>query len=87
MNKAAAGHLAKAGVEAGVVLKEFKVPADDLANFKTGDTIGLDTLSVGHLVYVTGTTKGRGFSGVILQKSKFPNGPDTGKEMQNTRRG
>ena len=67
VNKASAGHLAKAGVEAGVVLKEFKVPADDLAKFKAGDTIGVDTFSVGQLVDVTGTTKGRGFSGVITR--------------------
>jgi len=65
VTKPAAGHLAKAGVEAGVVLKEFKVPADDLAKFKAGDVIGVDTFTVGQLVDVTGTTKGRGFSGVI----------------------
>jgi large subunit ribosomal protein L3 len=65
VTKAAAGHLAKAGVEAGVVLREFKVPADDLAKFKPGDVVGVDTFAVGQLVDVTGTTKGRGFSGVI----------------------
>ena len=65
VTKPAAGHLAKAGVEAGVVLKEFKVPADDLAKFKAGDVIGVDTFAVGQLVDVTGTTKGRGFAGVI----------------------
>src|SRR5437016_3447183 len=36
VNKAAAGHLAKAGVEAGTVLKEFTVTAEQLANFKPG---------------------------------------------------
>src|SRR3954470_344370 len=65
VTKPQAGHLAKAGVEAGVVLKEFKITADDLAKFKAGDTIGVDTFAVGQLVDVTGTTKGRGFSGVI----------------------
>jgi len=65
VTKPAAGHLAKAGVEAGTILKEFKVPADDLSKFKAGDTIGVDTFSVGQLVDVTGTTKGRGFTGVI----------------------
>ena len=65
VTKPAAGHLAKAGVEAGELLKEFKVSADDLARFKAGDTIGVDTFAVGQLVDVTGTTKGRGFSGVI----------------------
>ena len=65
VTKPQAGHLAKAGVEAGVVLKEFRVPADELAKFKAGDVVGVDTFAVGQLVDVTGTTKGRGFSGVI----------------------
>ena len=63
--KPQAGHLAKAGVEAGVVLKEFQVATDELAKFKPGDVVGVDTFTVGQLVDVTGTTKGRGFSGVI----------------------
>ncbi len=65
VTKPQAGHLAKAGVEAGVVLKEFQIPADELAKFKPGDVVGVDTFAVGQLVDVTGTTKGRGFSGVI----------------------
>ena len=52
-------------MEAGVVLKEFQIPADELAKFKPGDVVGVDTFAVGQLVDVTGTTKGRGFSGVI----------------------
>jgi len=63
--KPQAGHLAKAGVEAGVVLKEFQVAHDELAKFKPGDVVGVDTFAVGQLVDVSGTTKGRGFSGVI----------------------
>ncbi len=65
VTKPLAGHLAKAGVESGVVLREFKVSADQLAKFKAGDVVGVDTFTVGQLVDVTGTTKGRGFSGVI----------------------
>jgi len=65
VTKPQAGHLAKAGVEAGVVLKEFQIPADELAKFKPGDVVGVDTFAVGQLVDVTGTTKGKGFSGVI----------------------
>ncbi len=65
VTKPQAGHLAKAGVESGVVLKEFKVAAEDLARFKAGDVVGVDTFAVGQLVDVTGTTKGRGFTGVI----------------------
>ena len=65
VTKPQAGHLAKAGVESGVVLKEFHVPADDLAKFKAGDVVGVDTFAVGQLVDVTGTSKGKGFSGAI----------------------
>src|SRR5207237_9803155 len=65
VTKPQAGHLAKAGAEAGELLKEFRIAADDLAKFKPGDVIGVDTFAVGQLVDVTGTTKGRGFTGVI----------------------
>ena len=67
VSKPMAGHLAKAGVESGEVLKEFPVSTDELANFKAGDVVGVDTFTVGQLVDVTGTTKGRGFSGVITR--------------------
>jgi large subunit ribosomal protein L3 len=67
VSKPMAGHLAKAGVEAGDMLKEFAVTTDELAKFKPGDVVGVDTFAVGQLVDVTGTTKGRGFSGVITR--------------------
>ncbi|TMG96384.1 MAG: 50S ribosomal protein L3 [Betaproteobacteria bacterium] len=65
VTKPQAGHLAKAGVEAGTMLKEFQVRADELASLKLGETISVETFAVGQLVDVSGTTKGRGFSGVI----------------------
>src|SRR2546421_2176381 len=65
VTKPQAGHLAKAGVEAGTMLKEFQVPAEQLASLKLGETISVETFAVGQLVDVSGTTKGRGFSGVI----------------------
>src|SRR6266513_2055266 len=39
VTKPQAGHLGKAGVEAGELLKEFRIGADDLAKFKPGDVI------------------------------------------------
>ncbi|MGH8752293.1 MAG: large ribosomal subunit protein uL3, partial [Burkholderiales bacterium] len=42
VNKAAAGHFAKAAVEAGRVLREFRVAQEEIANFKVGATIGVD---------------------------------------------
>jgi len=65
VNKAAAGHLAKAAVEAGHVLREFRVAEDALANLKVGGKIGVDIFTVGQTVDVTGTTQGKGFAGVI----------------------
>jgi len=63
--KPIAGHHAKAGVEAGEMLREFPVSAEALASLKPGDVVGADTFAPGQLVDVTGTTKGRGFSGVV----------------------
>jgi len=63
--KPVAGHHAKAGVEAGEMLREFPVSADALESLKPGDVVGADTFTVGQYVDVTGTTKGRGFSGVV----------------------
>src|SRR3954464_5776848 len=65
IGKPAAGHFAKAGVEAGHVLSEFRVEPDQLANFKIGGQIGVDIFKVGQMVDVTGTTVGKGFAGVI----------------------
>ena len=66
VNKAAAGHFAKAGVEAGQVLREFRVDAEQLSQFKAGDSINPSSVfSVGQKVDVTGTTIGKGFAGAI----------------------
>jgi len=70
VTKPQAGHLAKAGVEAGELLKEFPVSAEQLASLKLGETVSVETFAVGQLVDVSGTTKGRGFSGAI-QRHNF----------------
>ena len=64
-HQAEAGHLAKAGVEAGEVLKEFRVAADVAAGLKPGATIPVTTFAVGQLVDVQGTSIGKGFAGTI----------------------
>lgn len=63
--KPLAGHLAKAGVEAGHTLKEFRAKADELANLKVGGKIGVEIFKVGQKVDVQGVTIGKGFAGVI----------------------
>jgi large subunit ribosomal protein L3 len=65
VTKPQAGHLAKAGVEAGELLREFPVSPETLASLKVGETVSVETYKVGELVDVTGTTKGKGFTGVI----------------------
>ena len=67
VNKALAGHLAKAAVEAGRVLKEFRVAKpEELGELKPGAKIAVQQLlKVGQLVDVQGITIGKGFAGVI----------------------
>src|SRR5438105_15348490 len=65
VNKALAGHLAKAGVEAGHTLREFRAKSEDLANLKVGGKIGVEIFKVGQKVDVQGITIGQGFAGVI----------------------
>jgi len=65
VNKPLAGHLSKAGVESGHVFREFRVPEAVLADLKVGAKIGVDIFKVGQRVDVTGTSKGKGFAGVI----------------------
>jgi large subunit ribosomal protein L3 len=65
VSKPQAGHLAKAGVEAGELLREFTATPEALAALKVGEVVSVETFKVGELVDVTGTTKGKGFTGVI----------------------
>jgi large subunit ribosomal protein L3 len=65
VTKPQAGHLAKAGVEAGEVLKEFRVAADVASGFKPGAQVPVTTFAVGQLVDVQGTSIGKGFTGTI----------------------
>ncbi len=63
--KAAAGHFAKAGVEAGSILKEFTVDSAQVATMQAGGKLGVDLFQVGQIVDVTGTTIGKGYAGTI----------------------
>ena len=65
VRKPLAGHLAKAAVEAGNLLREFKATAEELASLKVGGKIGVEIFKVGQKVDVQGTTLGKGFAGVI----------------------
>jgi len=63
--KPAAGHFAKAGVEAGRGLWEFRAAADEVGKLAPGAELTVETFAEGQLVDVTGISKGKGFQGVI----------------------
>ena len=65
VNKAEAGHFAKAGVEAGRGLHEFALTEEKLAELKVGDEVTVAIFEAGQFVDVTGTSKGKGFAGTI----------------------
>ncbi|MCF6255456.1 MAG: 50S ribosomal protein L3 [Gammaproteobacteria bacterium] len=65
VNKAAAGHFAKSGVEAGRGMWEFRLGDGEGEELETGATINVDIFSEGQKVDVIGTSIGKGFAGVI----------------------
>ena len=65
VSKPAAGHLAKAGVEAGEILKEFRVSADVVGQYQPGATVPVSLFTAGERVDVQGTSIGKGFTGTI----------------------
>lgn len=65
VSKAEAGHYAKAGVEAGRGLWEFRLAADEGDGIEVGNEITVEVFSDTKLVDVTGTSKGKGFQGGV----------------------
>ena len=65
VNKAAAGHFAKAGVEAGRGLFEFRATADEKEGLEVGGEIKADIFEEGQKIDVTGISIGKGFQGGI----------------------
>lgn len=81
VSKPLAGHMAKAGVEAGHVLKEFRIEADQLANLKAGDQIAVTIFAEGQKVDVTGTSIGKGFQGGIKRHNFSSNRASHGNSV------
>ncbi|MBO5478593.1 MAG: 50S ribosomal protein L3 [Clostridia bacterium] len=73
MNKPAKGHFAKAGIQNKKHLREFRVDSVDV---KVGDEVKADVFVAGEKIDVQGTTKGKGFQGVIKRhgQSRGPMG-------------
>jgi large subunit ribosomal protein L3 len=65
VTKPEAGHLAKAGIEAGEILGEFRVAADVAAQYKAGAAVPATLFAAGQKVDVQGTSIGKGFAGTI----------------------
>ncbi len=63
LNKADAGQFKKANVECKKYLKEFRL--EDTSAYNVGDTIAATTFVAGDHIDVTGTTKGRGYTGAV----------------------
>lgn len=76
VNKPLSGHYAKAKVEAGRGLWEFRIEDKDAGSFEVGGEIKADIFTVGQLVDVAGITKGKGFQGTI-KKYHFKMGDAT----------
>ena len=74
LTKPAAGHFKKAGVAAHRHLKEIRLKGD--GSFEVGQALKADLFAAGELVDVTGTSKGKGFSGQH-KRHHFGRGPVT----------
>ena len=84
INKPEAGHFAKAKIENRKHLREFRT--DDVANYKVGDEVKVDIFAAGEKVDVQGTSKGKGFQGVIKRHGQS-RGPMTHGSMYHRRPG
>jgi large subunit ribosomal protein L3 len=74
LTKAAAGHFAKAKVEPGRSLVEFRLDAKEAADVQPGAEFTAEIFKAGQLVDVTGTTIGKGFAGT-MKRHNFSGGP------------
>jgi large subunit ribosomal protein L3 len=87
VRKPLAGHLAKAAVEAGHLLKEFRADAKALESLKVGGKIGVDLFKVGQKVDVQGVTIGKGFAGVIKRHHFSSNRASHGNSISHNKPG
>ncbi|HSO06287.1 MAG TPA: 50S ribosomal protein L3 [Pelomicrobium sp.] len=85
--KAMAGHFAKAGVEAGEIVREFRLTPEQMGERKPGDVLGAGLFQVGQHVDVTGTSIGKGFAGVIKRHNFSSNRASHGNSVSHNRPG
>jgi large subunit ribosomal protein L3 len=87
VTKPMTGHFAKAGVEAGSILKEFRVADDALGDLAPGGKLGAELFQVGQKVDITGISKGKGFAGVIKRHNFSSNRASHGNSISHNRPG
>ena len=87
VNKAAAGHFAKAAVEAGRIMHEFRVASEQIAELKPGVVVGADIFQIGQKVDVTGVSHGKGFTGVIKRHNFSSNRASHGNSVSHNKPG
>ena len=77
-NKPAKGHVAKANTAPKRFIKEFRY--DEMMSYEVGDKITVDSFVAGEVVDVTGTSKGKGYQGVIKRHGQHigPKGHGSG---------
>jgi len=73
LTKGQLGHLERNELPPLKVLREFRIKDSDVSE---GDTLNVDVFEVGERVDVVGTSKGRGFAGVV-KRYHFAGGPKT----------
>jgi large subunit ribosomal protein L3 len=87
VTKAAAGHFAKAGVEAGRVVHEFRVKPEQLNDLQAGGSVGVDIFQPGQKVDVSGVSLGKGFAGVIKRHNFSSNRASHGNSVSHNKPG
>ena len=82
VTKPVAGHLAKAGVEAARVLAELRLAAGSNLP-ELGSTVSVESFAAGDVIDVTGTSKGKGYAGVMKRHNFSGMGDGHGVKKKN----
>jgi large subunit ribosomal protein L3 len=78
VNKALAGSYQKSGQKPAQIVKEFRLPEEEVAKYQVGQTLKpSECFQIGQRVDVCGTTKGLGFTGVMRRWGMPGAGKDT----------
>ncbi|MGH7793077.1 MAG: 50S ribosomal protein L3 [Thermodesulfobacteriota bacterium] len=86
ITKAILGHLKRAGTGPLRFLREFKVLDGNIDDYRTGDLVQADIFKDGDIVDISGTSKGKGFAGV-MKRHGFAGQPDSHGGMSHRKPG